>query len=49
MAVMRIEMRGIIKGKIFMKISEEAAGQYESSRKIAMRETLEKAIEGKQK
>ena len=45
METTRIEMRGVIKGKIFMKASEEAAEQYESSRKRAMNEALETAIE----
>lgn len=46
---MRIKICVVIKEKIFMKISEEAARQYESSREIAMREALEKAIEVKKK
>ena len=42
-------MRGVIKGKIFMKVSDEAAEQYESRRKRAMKEALETAIEVRQK
>lgn len=49
MEKMRIEIWGKIKGKIFMKLSEQAAWQYENIREIAMRKALEKAIEVKQK
>jgi hypothetical protein len=42
---MRIEMSGVVKEKILKEVSEEAAGEYESSREIAMREALVKASE----
>ena len=45
----RIKMCGVIKGKIFMKASEEAARQYENIREIAMTEALETAIYVRQK
>jgi polyphosphate kinase len=45
----RIKMCGVIKGKTFMKLSEEVERQYESSRERAMREALETAIEVRQK
>ena len=45
MEKMRIEMSGVVKEKIFKQVSEEAAGEYESSREIAMREALVKANE----
>jgi hypothetical protein len=46
---MREKIGRVIKEKIFMKIGEEAARQYESSRQIAIREALEIANEVKQK
>ena len=49
MKTKRIEIRGMIKGKLFMKLSEEAMRQYESSRERAMREALETAREVKLK
>ena len=45
----RIEMRGMIKVMVFMKLSEEALRQYESSRESAMREALETARDVKLK
>ena len=42
---MRIEMSGVVKEKIFKEVSEEAAGEYESSREIALRQALVKASE----
>jgi hypothetical protein len=40
---MRIKICGVIKANIFKKVSEDAAGQYVSSKEIAMKEALEKA------
>jgi hypothetical protein len=40
MQKIRIKMCKVIKGKIFMKVSEDAAGKYEISRKKAMREAF---------
>jgi hypothetical protein len=45
MEKMRIDMSGAVKEKIIKEVSEEAAGEYESSREIAMREALVKASE----
>ena len=40
---MRKKICGVIKANIFKKVSEDAARQYESSKEIAMKETLETA------
>jgi transposase-like protein len=40
---MRKKICGVIKANIFKKVSEDAARQYEISKEIAMKETLETA------
>lgn len=35
-----IEMSVVVKEKVFEEVSEEAVGEYESSRELAMREPL---------
>jgi len=46
---MRIEIWVLIKERIFMNLSEEAAMEYESSRKRAFRDSLETASTVKKK